>query len=72
MQFTDRICLWLETENRELHQALSENGDYIASETLATEIQLEAPPAELDNRVERTVADSGLFITLQVVESANT
>ncbi|MEE2826294.1 MAG: isoleucine--tRNA ligase [Planctomycetota bacterium] len=72
LQFTDRIRLWLETENRELHQALSENGDYIASETLATEIQLEAPPAELDNRVERTVADSGLFITLQVVESANT
>ena len=72
LQFTDRIRLWLETGNRELHQALSENGDYIASETLATEIQLEAPPAELDNRVERTVADSGLFITLQVVESANT
>ena len=72
LQFTDRIRLWLETENEELHQAISENVEYIAAETLATEVKLEAPPAELADRVERTVADSVLHITLQVVQTAST
>lgn len=72
LQFTDRIQIWLETENKKLHQAISENSEYITAETLATNLKLETPPTELNDTVERTVADSVLRITLQVVQAAST
>ena len=72
LQFTDRIQIWLETENKDLHQAISENSEYITAETLATNLKLETPHTELNDTVERTVADSVLRITLQVVQAAST
>ena len=71
LRFTDRIQLWLVTENSELQQAIRENSQHIADETLATELKFESPAAKSEQSAERTVAESVLHITLQVAPAAD-
>ena len=68
LQFTDRIHLSLVTESAELRQAISDNEEYIKSETLAVTLEFDSP--ESGDCVQREVAGHELCICIVVANNS--
>ena len=70
LQFTDRIELGLVTDCPQLQQAIQENVEYIQSETLALQLELQSIPGV--EAADRTVGERALQIFIQVANASST
>ncbi|MCH5373087.1 MAG: DUF5915 domain-containing protein, partial [Planctomycetes bacterium] len=64
--FTDRIRLGIITESEELRTALAENEEYVKGETLAVEVMIDQPLADVE-AVENEIAKTPVTIYVQTV-----
>ncbi|RMF44288.1 MAG: isoleucine--tRNA ligase [Planctomycetota bacterium] len=70
-QFTDRIVVFLQTDAAEVLEAIRENQDYIAGETLATELRINSEPPSDTPATKIEIAGHEVLLAIAVVSPAS-